>query len=177
MGGFSLAGDDFAGRFDDSFPAFASSSFFSFFFFEAEISISNNNNKGRLIKKQRFQQPAANRTLNFVVLISPESNLNSWHVFVMFFLPGQVPLPPSASSPSRGWECCGCNVFYINQPSLPTSFFKKFYSGVYFHVPCPFNCITLHKFSRQLSAFSLRSYFCLTGPFNCISFDESLLQP
>ena len=52
----------------------------------------------------------------------------------------------------------------------------------------PFNCISFHKFSRQLPAFSLYSsglisalffwsYFCPIGPFNYVSLYESLPQP
>ena len=42
-----------------------------------------------------------------------------------------------------------------------------------------FNCISFHKFSQQLSVFSLffRSYLYLIGPFNYMSLYESLLQP
>ena len=45
----------------------------------------------------------------------------------------------------------------INQPSLPTPFFFLFRSCVYFCLYSPFNCISFHKFSRQLSVFSLCS--------------------
>ena len=50
------------------------------------------------------------------------------------------------------------HVCDINQPSLPTPFFYfLFCSCVYFCLYGPFNCIPFHKFSRQLSAFSLCS--------------------
>ena len=41
----------------------------------------------------------------------------------------------------------------INRQRLPTPFLK-FCSCVYFCLYCPFNCISIHKFSRQLSVFS-----------------------
>ena len=59
-----------------------------------------------------------------------------------------------AGSPSRGGDVT-VYVFDINQPSLPTPFL--FLSWVYFCVYGPFNCISSHKFYRQLSAFSLCS--------------------
>ena len=48
----------------------------------------------------------------------------------------------------------------------------SFCSCVCFCLYGPLNCISFHKLSRQLSAFSLCSsglFFCLIGPFNCIS--------
>ena len=45
--------------------------------------------------------------------------------------------------------------FDINQPNLPTPFCSAL--GVYFCLCGSFNCISSHKFSRQLSAFSLCS--------------------
>ena len=55
-----------------------------------------------------------------------------------------------------------------------------FRACVCFSLYGPVNCISVHKFSRQLSAFSFyffRSYFCLIGPFNYLSLYESLPQP
>ena len=46
-------------------------------------------------------------------------------------------------------------MFDINQPSLPAPF--CFCSCVYFCLFGPFNCISFHKFSWQLSAFQLCS--------------------
>ena len=43
----------------------------------------------------------------------------------------------------------------INQPSLPTPFYSVLVSN--FSLCGPFNCISFHKFSRQLSVFSLCS--------------------
>ena len=43
----------------------------------------------------------------------------------------------------------------MNQLSLPTPFL--FYSCAHFCLYGPFNCISIHKFSRQLSGFSLCS--------------------
>ena len=60
-----------------------------------------------------------------------------------------------AGSPSCGGDVA-VHVLDINQPSLPTPFF--FCSCVYFCLYCPFNCISFHKFFRQLSAFSLCSF-------------------
>ena len=59
-----------------------------------------------------------------------------------------------AGSPSRGGDVT-VYVFDINKPSLPTPF--VFCSCVFFCLYGPFNCISFHKFSRQLSAFSLSS--------------------
>ena len=59
-------------------------------------------------------------------------------------------------SPSRGRDVA-VYVFEIYQPSLPTTFL--FCSCVCFRFSGPFNCISFHKFSRQLSAFSL----CFSG--------------
>ena len=44
-----------------------------------------------------------------------------------------------------------------NQPSLPTPFYSVLVSVFCLHGP--FNCISFHKFSRQLSVFS----FCSSG--------------
>ena len=59
-----------------------------------------------------------------------------------------------AGSPSRGGDVA-VYVFDINQPSLPTSFYFVLVSvSVFYDL---FNCVSFHKFSRQLSAFSLCS--------------------
>ena len=58
------------------------------------------------------------------------------------------------SSPSRGRDIT-VYVPDINQPSLPPPFL--FCSCVCFCLYSPFNCISFHKFSRQLYAFSLCS--------------------
>ena len=50
------------------------------------------------------------------------------------------------------WRCCG-SCFWHNQLGLPT----PFYSSVYFCLYGPFNCISFHKFSRQVSTISLCS--------------------
>ena len=65
-----------------------------------------------------------------------------------------VPTVP-AGSPSRGGDI----TVYVpdkHQPSLPPPFFL-FCSCVCFCLYSPFSCISFHKFSRQLSAFSLCS--------------------
>ena len=65
-----------------------------------------------------------------------------------------VPTVP-AGSPSRGGDI----TVYVpdkHQPSLPPPFFL-FCSCVCFCLYSPFSCISFHKFSRQLSAFSLSS--------------------
>ena len=61
------------------------------------------------------------------------------------------------------WGCCGLclwhngdvavYVFDVNQPNLPTPFL--FCSCVCFYLYGASNCISFHKFSRQLSALSL----------------------
>ena len=57
--------------------------------------------------------------------------------------------------------------------------FVLFCSCVYFYLCGPFNCISFHKFSRQLRFLTLffRPNLRLIGPFNYISLSESLLQP
>ena len=55
-----------------------------------------------------------------------------------------------AGSPSRDGDVVVC-VKDVNQPSLST----PFYSCAYFCLHGPFNCISFHKFSRQLFAFLL----------------------
>ena len=75
------------------------------------------------------------------------------------------------------WGCCGlCQKLKATEPAHS---FLCLYC-VYF-CPCdPFNCISFHKFSRQLSVLSLCSsgpISCLIGPFSYISLYESLLQP
>ena len=66
------------------------------------------------------------------------------------------------------------NVLDINQPSLPTPFTLFLYLFLSYG---PFICISFHKFSRQLSAFSLCSsdlISALFSPVNYISRSESL---
>ena len=63
---------------------------------------------------------------------------------------------------------------------LAHSFFLILFSCLYLSLYDPFNCISFHKFSQQLSAFSLCSSglnFCLIGLSNYICLYESLLQP
>ena len=75
------------------------------------------------------------------------------------------------------WGCCGSCLWH-KPTELAHSFL--FCSCVCFCLYGPFNCISFHKFSRQLSAFSLCSsglISALLGPFNCISLYESLPQP
>ena len=84
--------------------------------------------------------------------------------------------PVPAGTPSRGGDV-RVYVLVINQPSLPALLFR---SCVCCCLYSPFNCISFHKCSRQLSAFSLLffwSYFCLFGPFNYISLYDNLPQP
>ena len=63
-------------------------------------------------------------------------------------------------SPSRGGNVM-VYVLDLNQPSLPTLYFC---SCVCFCLYGPFTCISFHKFSRQLSAFSL----CCSGPISAL---------
>ena len=58
-----------------------------------------------------------------------------------------------AGSPSRGGNVKVC-VLDINQPSLPTPF--TLFLCLFLSYG-PFTCISFHKFSRQLSVFSLCS--------------------
>ena len=60
---------------------------------------------------------------------------------------------------STWWGCCGLCLWqglWHKQPSLLTSFL--FCSCVCFYLYGPFNCISFHKFSKQLFAFSLCSF-------------------
>ena len=82
-----------------------------------------------------------------------------------------------AGSPSRGGDVT-VYVLNINQPSLPIPFYSVLVS-IYVFMAFS-NCISSHKFSRQLSAFSL----CSSGLISALlvlstikSFYESLLQP
>ena len=71
----------------------------------------------------------------------------------------------SSSIPQR--PLVRCVLFYVislcvvyvrhKLTELAHSFFLKFYSCVHFCFYGSFNCISLHKFSRQLSVFWLRS--------------------
>ena len=62
------------------------------------------------------------------------------------------------------WGCCGLCLWCI-PAELAHAFW--FCLCVYFCLYGPFNCVSFHKFSRQLSVFSLcSSYFCLIGLFN-----------
>ena len=84
---------------------------------------------------------------SFLCLCSPE-------LFTSLFASSMVGLFPLCIGP-RGftftwWGCCD----HINQPSSPTPFYSVLVS---ISVYGPFNCISFHKFSRQLSAFSLCS--------------------
>ena len=59
-------------------------------------------------------------------------------------------------SPPRGGGCCGlCEI----HKSTELAHFFLFCSCVYFCLYGPFNCISFHKFSQRLSAFSL----CFSG--------------
>ena len=72
---------------------------------------------------------------------------------VLFCLKPSAPCVPSGS-PSQGEDVL-VYVPDINQLSLPPPFL--FCSCVCFGLYSPFNCISFHKSSRQLSAFSLSS--------------------
>ena len=78
----------------------------------------------------------------------------SWTVLFRFDSNELYWITVPKGSPSRGGDVV-VYVKDINQPSLPTLF--SFYSCVYFCLYDPFSCILFHKFSRQLSAFSLCS--------------------
>ena len=75
-------------------------------------------------------------------------------------------------SPSRGGDV----TIYIRFKPTELAHPFLFCSRVYFCLHCPFNCILFHKFSQQLSVFSLLSlwsYLCLTGSVNHISIWKS----
>ena len=74
------------------------------------------------------------------------------------------------------WGCHGICLTETNRAYPLLFLFFLFCCCVCFCLYAPFNCISFHEFSQQLSVFSLRSYFCLIGPFNCISLHESLLR-
>ena len=82
-----------------------------------------------------------------------------WAKFISDFHYFVPPVP--AGSPSRGGDVT-VYAFDINQPSLPTPFYSVL---VYFCLYGPFNCISFHKFSRELSTFSL----CSSGPPSALS--------
>ena len=93
---------------------------------------------------------------------------NSTNVFL-------IPVP--SGSPSDGGDVT-VYVFDIKSTELAHSFLLC--SCVYFCLYGPFNCISFHKFSRQLSTFSLffQSSFFLIGPFNIsmkVSFSPVLI--
>ena len=76
-----------------------------------------------------------------------------------------------AGSPSRGGDV-KVYVLDINQPSLPTPFTLFLCLSLSYG---PFTCISFHKFSRQLSVFSLSSPSLIsTLFFNYISLSKSL---
>ena len=75
------------------------------------------------------------------------------------------------------WGCCG-KCLDLNQPTLSTPFL--FRSRVCFRLYDPFNCISFHTLSRQLSAFSLCSsglIFASLALSTIIPLYEGLLQP
>ena len=78
---------------------------------------------------------------------------------VWVFISEKLGCPVPVCSPSRGGDVAGCCW-----ESLPIPFYSAL--GVSFCLYGPFNCISFHKFCRQLSAFSLCSsglIFALLG--------------
>ena len=75
-------------------------------------------------------------------------------IYVLMRLFCLSPFIVPTGSPPRGGDVA-VYVFDVNQPSLPTPFLFCF--CVYFCPYGPFNCISFHKLSRQVSAFSLYS--------------------
>ena len=95
-------------------------------------------------------------------------------ILVLAFFSHRASTLVSAGLPSRGGDVA-VYVFDINQPSLFTPFFPILFLCL-FCLYGPLNCISIHKFSRRFSVFSLCS--CgLIGPFHYMSLYESLLQP
>ena len=74
------------------------------------------------------------------------------------------------------WGCCGL-CFWHKPTELAHSFL--FCSCVYFCLHGPFNCISFHKFSRQLSIFSFCSSSLISALLilSTVHLFESLLQP
>ena len=91
----------------------------------------------------------------------PERSLSGWGVVKIQELTDSLLslflLYVPAGSASRGRDVA-VYVFDVTQPSLPAPIFL-FCSRVCFCLCGPFNCISFHKFSGQLSAFSL----CYSG--------------
>ena len=113
------------------------------------------------------------RTQHAVVVQTFSLVIESHFVFVLYTLKQVISV---CLSPSRGGDVA-VDVFDIHQPSLPT--LSSCCSCVCFCLYNPFNCISFHKFSRQLSAFSV----CASGLISAllvlstVSSCESLLQP
>ena len=91
-------------------------------------------------------QLITNLTVN-VLYYGVQRNPLAGNTYLVSFSAWCVP----TGSPSHGGDVT-VYVPDVNQPSLPTPF-------VCFCLYGPFNCILFHKFSRQLSAFSL----CVSG--------------
>ena len=100
---------------------------------------------------------------------SDVSLIMALHVHLFFRSSSEMKFP--AGSFSRGGDVT------VHVYELAHSFLFCF--CVCFCLYVPFNCISFHKFSRQLSVFLLifRSYLCLIGPFNYMCLYESLHQP
>ena len=70
------------------------------------------------------------------------------------------------------WGCCNF-CLWLNQLSLPTASCSVLESFVFFCLYGPFNCISFHKFSRQLSVFSLCSFSLISALLVLISLWKS----
>ena len=115
-----------------------------------------------MVEERGLDSPGKPEEENSVtVLYAPNGTRTNQKVLLLDMEPNSVVITISslpcvpAGSPSRG----GGVAAYVpdkNQPSLPPPFFL-FCSCVCFCRYSPLNCISFHKFSRQLSAFSLCS--------------------
>ena len=76
-----------------------------------------------------------------------------WHCCTLYKCPRHFSKSASYSVPAGSSSRGGDVVVYVKQPSLQT----PLCFCAYFCLYGPFNCISFHKFSRQLSAFSLCS--------------------
>ena len=96
-----------------------------------------------------------------VLYVGSKKNRNclSVSVFVLFKHIFKYSPPPSSSFRPRGltftwWGCCGLSLWLKQNRACPLLFilFLCLFLSLW-----PFNCISFHKFSRPLSAFSLCS--------------------
>ena len=100
----------------------------------------------------------ARRSLCSSLVFCVEEGFSPKYSFSLFFPVRASTSSPvlvvPAGSPSRG-GIVAVYDFDLNEPSLPTPLYSVLAS---ISVYGPFNCVSFHRFSRQLSAFSLCSF-------------------